>query len=1308
MYKNEQGCEHNSTQAPFVVCGQLRSSPGSDGQAIAPVSTSWITSPLLGLEDYPELSEGQMLEASDTSAITALLGIPLAIAHPQDGRILYATPVLAEQLAMPLDELMGQPLSAIVEDVCHLEWVAQCQEQPNDQHEAIRRLRHQPDHGSCDDAEPEAGDRWLDLRYASVIFEGQPALGILVYDITPQTQVAQELRGRVAQQEAIARLGQQAIAEPDLAFLLSTAVAVVQETLGVDYVQILELLPNGHTLLLRSGVGWQDGMVGNATISTRPDTQAGYTLLHQKPVIVEDLQIETRFSGAPFLHNHQVMSGMTVVVPGKQDGFGVLGVHTRLYRRFTQDDANFLQAIANVLAAAIARQQVEDDLRLMKRAIAASSNGIVITDPTQLNNPVIYANPAFERITGYSVTEIIGRNCRILQGDDTAIEAKQHIRQALQSHQDCHVVLKNYRKDGTPFWNELFIAPVFDANGYLTNFVGIQNDITQHRQAQERLLNEYSLLNGILQTSVTAVIVFDHTGAIVFANDRAEELLGLGTTELMQQHYDSLTWRVCNEDGCSMPGEQPFQIIVQSGQPLYNVSVMMTRHDGSVRYLSMNGSPLRDSARAIAGVVFSIADMTEQRRMEAALRESEYRLNSILDSLDDVVWSYSPTMALLYVSQAVESVYQRPVAAFRETSSLRLEMVHPYDQGVAQSSLHTLLTTGQSDCIYRIMRPSGETRWIRDRAHAVYDAQGQVLRFDGMSSDITDRKRAEDDLRKSEERFRLTFERAPIGMAITTPAGQFLQVNQALCQALGYREVDLLKLTADAVTHPADIVADRLMLQRLLDGELSDVQLEKRYISQDGSLVYAILQVALIRDRHGAPLHVIHQVIDITARKRMEEQILHDALHDVLTGLPNRLLFLDRLQQAMARAERDPSRQFAVLFLDIDRFKVVNDSLGHRVGDQLLKAIAERLDQCLRPGDTIARLGGDEFALLLDNIHGATGAAHVAERIYQLLQLPFHLNGYDVFATVSIGITLNMQGYTEPEHLLRDADTAMYRAKENGRGHYLLFQTDMYDQAVAVLELESDLRRAIERQELRVYYQPIVSLVTGELSGFEALVRWQHPKRGLVSPVDFIPIAEETGLIIPIGMWVLQEACQQLQAWRSTLPQADRLIMSVNLSPRQLSSPTLVDDIQQVIEQVGLPPHRLKLEMTESGIMDNATHAAVLLERLTQRGIQLCIDDFGTGYSSLSRLHAFPIGMLKIDRSFVSEIMHDEGKAKIVQAIVALAHALGMGVIGEGIETPEQLAALRSLHCDSGQGYWFGKPVSANDTVELLKRGQVW
>ncbi|MCL1468554.1 GGDEF domain-containing response regulator [Argonema galeatum] len=447
---------------------------------------------------------------------------------------------------------------------------------------------------------------------------------------------------------------------------------------------------------------------------------------------------------------------------------------------------------------------------------------------------------------------------------------------------------------------------------------------------------------------------------------------------------------------------------------------------------------------------------------------------------------------------------------------------------------------------------------------------------------------------------------------------------------------------------------------------------------------------------------------EIIERKQLQNQLLHMALHDALTNLPNRALFMECLSESLKRAKELPDYRFAVLFLDCDRFKIVNDSLGHLVGDELLIAIARRLEGSLKPVNTLARLGGDEFAILLENITDIGMATQVAEQILQELLTPFQLSRYEVFINASIGIALSNTYDDKPEYLLRNADTAMYRAKALGKARYHVFDPAMHQQALQLLQLENDLRRAVERKEFIVYYQPIVSLYTGRISGFEALVRWKHPTRGLVPPVEFIPVAEETGLIASIDTWVLQEACHQLSIWQKQHATEELLTMGVNLSVRLLSQPNLIEQIAQVLQKTDLNPQTLKLEITESAIMENKESALIILDQLKARKIQLSIDDFGTGYSSLSYLDSFPVNTLKIDQSFVNRMDGKLEKKGLVPAIISMAHRMGISAIAEGVETQDQLTQLRTLNCDFGQGYLFSKPLDSKLAFDLLASEPQW
>lgn len=546
------------------------------------------------------------------------------------------------------------------------------------------------------------------------------------------------------------------------------------------------------------------------------------------------------------------------------------------------------------------------------------------------------------------------------------------------------------------------------------------------------------------------------------------------------------------------------------------------------------------------------------------------------------------------------------------------------------------------------------------------------------------------------------FQLSPIGMTILDLDGYFLSANQSFCEAVGYGERELISLSFTDLTHPEDVPLLRSLGEQLLVGDRQHFQIETRHWSKTEKPLHVGLTVTMVRDSQQRPVCFLVQVVNLTEQKWMEAQLRHRAFYDGLTGLANRALFVNRVEQAVIRLERNASHQCAVLFLDLDRFKVINDSLGHTLGDQLLSALAGRLESCIRRCDTLARLGGDEFAILLEEIDGLEDAAMVCDRIHQSLKTPFKLSGYEVFANISIGVVCSNVGYEKSSDLLRNADTALYRAKAQGGNCYTVFDQTMHQRAVALWQMATQAQFAVEREELKLRYQPIVDLHTEEVVGLEALLRWYHPQHGSISPGEFIPVMEETGVISMIGQWVLKEACLQVREWQK-MTGNDALKVNVNLSARQLAQSDLAEQVAQILDETGLSRDSLRLEITETAIMHNSAEASEVLRSLKDLGVGLCIDDFGIGYSSLSRLQQLPIDILKIDRSFVQNIGAKGENTEIVRTIIDLAVSLRMGVVAEGVETREQLDGLRSLHCRNIQGFYFAKPMTPEDTLRFMQ-----
>ena len=549
-------------------------------------------------------------------------------------------------------------------------------------------------------------------------------------------------------------------------------------------------------------------------------------------------------------------------------------------------------------------------------------------------------------------------------------------------------------------------------------------------------------------------------------------------------------------------------------------------------------------------------------------------------------------------------------------------------------------------------------------------------------------------LRQSEERFRALIRNASDVIAILTPEGQIRYLSSAAQHLWGYAPEDLEGTCVFALMPPEEGARPQTLMEQAIESPEGGLTTEMRVQYADQSWHLSEIILTNLLSEPGIE-GVVLTCRDISERKAFEEQLSHQAFHDALTGLPNRALFMERLLHAQARARRQQTC-VGVVFLDLDNFKVINDSLGHEAGDHLLLTVAQRLSDCIRPGDTVARLGGDEFTVLFEDLADNDHIMGLAERIVQVMDTPVTVSGREVFTTVSLGIALSVGDDRSAEDLLRDADTAMYQAKTNGKARSVVFDRSMNADAVERLELEIDMRRALDREEFCVYYQPIVCLETGRINEVEALVRWQHPERGLVAPLKFIPLAEQTGLIVPLGRWVLREACRQMHEWQRQYPEEPPMMVSVNLSARQLQQPTLLEEVIEILKETSLSPHLLKLEITESVMMLDSETTIPRLHQLKALGIHLAVDDFGTGYSSMSYLSSLPIDTLKIDRAFVSNMGRNPEDLAIVRAIVSLAKTLNLRITSEGIETIEQLEQLRALGSDQGQGYYFDRPLPAD------------
>jgi diguanylate cyclase (GGDEF)-like protein/PAS domain S-box-containing protein len=732
-----------------------------------------------------------------------------------------------------------------------------------------------------------------------------------------------------------------------------------------------------------------------------------------------------------------------------------------------------------------------------------------------------------------------------------------------------------------------------------------------------------------------------------------------------------------------------------------SVEIRCRHKDGSWRWLEVSGNSMLGDPE-VRGTVSSARDITERKKAEEALRESEERFRSIFEEAPIGLCLVGLDGRRLKVNQALCEML-----GSSEEQLLRkkyLEHVHPDEREASSEHFRRTLQEGEGSYTQerRYLHAQGHVVWNLTRVSLIQDAQGEPDHFVCLHQDITERKEAEEALRESEERYRALAQKSSDIVTLLGIDGTLRYQSPSVERTLGYRPEEMVGENAFDYVHPEDLRRVRSAFLRGLNHPDLHPTVEYRFRHKDGSWVWLESVGTNLIDDPKVGEFVVNSR-DITERKTLQERLKYQATHDLLTELPNRQLFLDRLGQALRRTRRRPEHKAAVLFVDLDNFKVVNDSLGHEAGDLLLVRMGERLRRCLRPEDTLARFGGDEFAMLLENLQSPTDAVRVAERIGEELRSPLVLEGRELVLRASIGIALGDARTKGPGELLKDADTAMYRAKADAAG-YRIFEPKMYEQALRRLKVENDMRRAIEAGEFVVDYQPIVDLQRGEVWGGEALVRWEHPERGLLYPSQFVAVAEETGLIVPLGERVLEEACRQAAKWQRGRPEATPPVVCVNVSARQLGRQDLTETVEGVLRRTGLDGRCLCLDITETLYITVLEGNTAALNDLRRMGVRISIDDFGMGHSSLSYLKRLPADTLKIDKSFVGGLGEDVEDTAIVRMTTTLAHTLGMKIVAEGVESEEQAEELREMGCDLGQGFHFAEPLPPREASEFLTR----
>jgi diguanylate cyclase (GGDEF)-like protein/PAS domain S-box-containing protein len=804
----------------------------------------------------------------------------------------------------------------------------------------------------------------------------------------------------------------------------------------------------------------------------------------------------------------------------------------------------------------------------------------------------------------------------------------------------------------------------------------------------------------ILNSAGEGICGVDTKGRITFVNKAVTQLTGWHEEELIGRPMH-VTLHQPRADGTPYPDEEcPIRRTFLHGEIQHVTDEVFWRRNLASFPVEYTSTPIYQGDQ-LTGAVVVFRNVSEHQRAAQALRESENVARTVIKSVNEGIMVFDRDLRYKEWNSAMESMTGLPADQIVGASALDLFpqfMIPGIDRLLLRALRGERVTS--PDTPYRVPQ-SAKEGWLVATFSPHTSVDGRTIGVVGIVRDISARKLAEQDLRASEERYALAARAASDGLWDWDLRSQDIYYSPRWKSMLGYEDGQIGRSTQEwfSRVHPEDLPAFNAEIGKHIQGETDHFESEHRMLHRDGTYRWMLTRGLAMRDEGDQAYRMAGSQTDITERRTAAEQLLHDAFHDGLTGLPNRALFTDRLDRALERAKRREDYLLAVLFLDLDRFKVVNDSLGHLVGDQLLVGVGQRLAGCLRQIDTVARLGGDEFVVLLEDITGVEDATRAARRIQEAVSLSFNLDGNELFTTVSIGIAVSSTGYDQAEDILRDADIAMYRAKTLGKARYELFDKSMYGRAVELLQLETDLRRAVERHEFRLFYQPIVLLGSGQVVGFEALIRWLHPQRGLILPAAFLPLAEETGLSIPMGQWVLRSACRQLRRWKDQLPPGQPMGVSINLSSKQLLQPGLTRIVHELLEEFHIPPPDLHLEITEGVIMAEPDAVVSKLAGLRSLGVNLPIDDFGTGYSSLAYLHRFPISVLKIDRSFVNRVAENE---VIVRTIVSLAHNLGMEVIAEGVETREQAERLLELGCEYGQGYLYSEPVEPEAATALL------
>jgi diguanylate cyclase (GGDEF)-like protein/PAS domain S-box-containing protein len=917
---------------------------------------------------------------------------------------------------------------------------------------------------------------------------------------------------------------------------------------------------------------------------------------------------------------------------------------------------------------------------------------------------VRWVNPAFELLTGYRLADVVGRKpAELLQCPETDPRTIERVRQALGRGEGIRVELLNQARGGRRYWIDADISPVRDGEGQVCGYVALQTDVTEQVHLRNRL-------QALFEGASTGLVMQDSEGRITDANRQAQHLLGLTREQLMGRESIDPRWRAVHEDLSPFPAdEHPSMQTLRDGHGRRGVVMGVTAPAGERRWLQINSELVPAAQATERAVVTSFVDITQRKRNDEILAEA-------IEAIPDGFVVYDELDRLLICNSAYRRTYALsapamvPGVSFEGLIRYGVECGQ-YPQAGTTAECREAWIAARMDAHRchdnELLLQLAGNRWVQIRERRT--PAGYTV---GVRTDVTDLKRTQQALLTSQSKLQSLFNLSPVGIVLNRlDNGSAVECNDALLAMLGYRRDELDGMAFWTVTPPEYLESEYRQLASLhATGRYGPY--EKELIRKDGSRVPVLLNGMCLEDSDGGML-IWSIVQDISARKAMERELSIAARTDRLTGLANRTALSERVVTAVRDVKADPSRRFSLLFLDFDRFKLVNDSLGHHAGDRLLCEIARRLRLNLRAsdfarddatGNVVARLGGDEFVLLLCDARDAESAQAVARRVIEALAPAYLILGHEVYSSASIGIALADEHTESADSLLRDADIAMYEAKHAGRACAVVFNEQMRQRLTRRIELENGLRRALGTGQLTLVYQPIVDLESGDMVSVEALARWRHPELGPISPAEFIPVAEETGLIQPLGEWVLRESCRQFMAWRREAGERAPRTISVNLSRVQMNSPDQLRALlRDVLARNQMQADWLQLEVTEREVMRDPQASRALMQELRDIGVRLAMDDFGTGTSSLGCLREFPFDTIKIDRSFLGDLESNRDVLALVHATMTLLENLGLASVAEGVETAAQVAVLQSLGCRYAQGYYLSRPVAADALLDCLR-----